>query len=92
MFIYADESGHSGKHIFNSPPFYFQAAILSLNDTEPILSPIANKYIRYLNVDRLHANELKPDMLETIASSFVELLSDSNWEFHVTVIEKPYGQ
>jgi hypothetical protein len=90
MFIYADESGHSGKHIFNNPPFYFQAAILSLADTEPILSTVANKYIRQLDVDRLHANELKFDMVETIASCFVELLSDLNWEFHVSIIEKPY--
>jgi hypothetical protein len=29
-------------------------------------------------------------MVETIASSFVELLSGSNWEFHVSIIEKPY--
>jgi hypothetical protein len=77
MFIYADESGHSGKHIFNNPPFYFQAAILSSADTEPILSTVANKYIRHLGVARLHANELKFDMVETIASSFVELLSGS---------------
>jgi hypothetical protein len=46
-------------------------------DTEPILSTVANKYIRHLGVARLHANELKFDMVETIASSFVELLSGS---------------
>ena len=37
MYIYADESGHSGRHIFNEPLFYFQGAIISEIDTEPPL-------------------------------------------------------
>lgn len=90
MYIYADESGHSGKHIFNDPPFYFQGAILSTIDTEPLLTEMANKYIQELGVSRLHANELKPNLVERIASAFLELLSNSNWQFHLTIIEKPY--
>ncbi len=35
MYIYADESGHSGRHIFNDPLFYLQGAIISEIDTEP---------------------------------------------------------
>ena len=41
MCIYADESDHSGRHIFNDPLFYFQGAIISEIDTEPILSEVA---------------------------------------------------
>ena len=40
MYIYADESGHSGRHIFNDPLFYFQGAIISEIDTEPLLSGV----------------------------------------------------
>lgn len=90
MYIYADESGHSGRHIFNEPLFYFQGAIISEVDTEPILSEVAQKYKAELGVSRLHANELPPHIVERIAASFLYLLDDIKWVFHVTVIEKPY--
>lgn len=90
MFIYADESGHTGKHIFNDPPFYLQGAILCLTDPEPLLCPIANRFKKKLNVPKLHANELQQPVVEEIALSFVEPLTDINWVFHITVIEKPY--
>lgn len=90
MFIYADESGHTGKHIFNDPPFYLQGAIMSVTDPEPLLCPIADCFKKKLNVPKLHANELQQPVVEEIALSFVELLTDINWVFHITVIEKPY--
>jgi len=90
MFIYADESGHSGRHIFNEPTHYFQGAILSVSDPEPLLYPLAEKYRQELGVERLHANELKPHIVEKIASSFLFLLEKINWIFHLTTIEKRY--
>lgn len=90
MFIYADESGHTGKHIFNEPPFYRQGAILSVNDPEPNLSLVVDRFKKKLNVTRLHANELPQPVVEKIALSFLEPLADINWVFHITVIEKPY--
>lgn len=90
MFIYADESGHTGKHIFNDPPFYLQGAILSVTDPEPLLCPIAERFKKKLNVPKLHANELQQPVVEEIAVSFLELLTDINWVFHTTVIEKLY--
>lgn len=90
MFIYADESGHSGRFIFNEPQWYYQGAILSTVDTEPILQSLAEKYRKELKVDRLHANELRPQTIEAIASSFLLLLEDFQWVFHLTVVEKPY--
>lgn len=90
MFIYADESGHSGKHIFNEPFYYFQGAVISEVDTEPLLHSVAEKYREELGLERLHANDLKPHIVERIAASFLSILIDVNWIFHVTVIEKPY--
>ena len=90
MFVYADESGHTGKHIFNEPLFYLQGALLSATDTEPLLSPIADHYKKKLNVCRLHANELRQPVVEEIALSLLKPLTNINWEFHITVIEKPY--
>lgn len=90
MYIYADESGHSGRHIFNEPLFYFQGAIISEIDTEPLLKEVAEKYKFELGVNRLHANEIKPHIVERIAASFLYLLENIKWVFHLTVIEKPY--
>ncbi len=90
MFIYADESGHTGKHIFNEPPFYLQGAILSVIDPEPYLSGAVEHFKMKLNVDKLHANELPQPIVEEIALSLLGPLADINWVFHITVIEKQY--
>lgn len=90
MFIYADESGHSGKYIFNEPPLYLQGAIFSIDDTEPLFSPIVERYCKQLVVPRLHANELPIKYVIEIAEAFLDALSDKRWVFHITIIEKPY--
>ena len=90
MFVYADESGHSGRYIFNDPTYYFQGAILSIDDPEPLLQPVAERYRNELKVERIHANELMPHIVERIGSAFLSLLKDVNWSFHITVIEKPF--
>ncbi len=90
MYIYADESGHSGRHIFNDPLFYYQGAIISEADTEPLLYEVAEKYRNELGVERLHANEILPHIVEQLASVFLKLLDKTNWVFHITAIEKPY--
>jgi len=90
MFIYADESGHSGRYIFNEPPDFSQGAIISENNTEPLLHEVAERYRLELNVERLHANEIQPHIVEKIASAFLSLLDQTNWIFHITVIEKTY--
>ena len=90
MYIYADESGHSGRHIFNEPLYYFQGAIISEIDIEPLLHDVAEKYRMQLGIERLHANEIRPHIVEQIASAFLCILDDINWTFHITAIEKPY--
>jgi hypothetical protein len=90
MYIYADESGHSGRHIFNDPLFYYQGAIISEVDTEPLLHEVAEKFRNELGVERLHANEILPHIVEQIGSIFLDLLDKANWVFHITAIEKPY--
>lgn len=90
MYIYGDESGHTGKSIFDKPPFYLQGAILSVVDTEPLLRPICDRYKKNLNVERLHANELRQHVVEEISLVLLEALSDVRWVFHITAVEKRY--
>jgi hypothetical protein len=57
---------------------------------EPLLHEVAEKYRVDLGVERLHANEIRPHIVERIAFTFLNLLDKVNWVFHITAIEKPY--
>lgn len=90
MYIFADESGHSGKHIFNNPETYYQGAILSVEDIEPPIKEVIDKVCKELNIERLHANEIKPNITFSIISDCTNLLKEFNWEFYSSQIHKPY--
>lgn len=90
MFIYADESGHSGRYIFKDSPYYYQGAILSEIDIEPILQPVLNYYYSQLGTQQLHANEIHPGKNVEIANRCMDIMEGINWNFQLTSIEKQY--
>ncbi len=91
MYIYGDESGNTGKEIFNDPEWYHQGGLLSLDDVDPIVSPVIRRHCNDLGVERIHANELPPDKVAAIASEILDVLdSSTTWIFHHTKIHKPY--
>lgn len=92
MFIYADETGHSGKNIFAPPRYYQQGAILSLDDIEPIIAPVLNRHKALPGISEVHAAELRDSAkVNQIALELMEVLdSGTVWQFSVTTIEKPY--
>ena len=91
VFVYADESGHSGKNIFDeSSPLYYQGAIVSVNDIEDKVKPVIEKYCREFNVERLHGFELGEERANTICNELFAVLDAFDWSFHCTVIEKRY--
>ncbi|EHA17008.1 hypothetical protein [Halomonas sp. HAL1] len=58
-FIYADESGHSGKEIFSEKsPLYYQGAVISVGEIESKVSPIIQRYCVENELERLHGYEL----------------------------------
>lgn len=58
-FIYADESGHSGKEIFSeSSPFYYQGAVISVGEIETKVTPIIQRYCTDNGLERLHGYDL----------------------------------
>jgi hypothetical protein len=92
MHIYADETGHSGKNIFEPPAMYRQGAILSVDNIEQIVAPTLTKYQAELGVSEIHANQLQdPTKVAEIALRLMDALDKATtWEFSVTIIEKPY--
>ena len=58
-FVYAGESGHSGKDIFNEEsPLYYQGAIISVGDISSKVAPIIQRYCTENGLERLHGYEL----------------------------------
>ncbi len=91
MYIYADESGNTGKDVFSAPEFYWQGAIFALDDIEPLVGPILTEFKRREGVSRIHANEMRLDTVREIGEAILDALDASTtWHFHITVIHKPY--
>lgn len=91
VYVYADESGHSGKHIFEkASPLYYQGAIISVNDIEATVKPIIEKYCKLYNVDRLHGYELGEEKVKIICQELLNSIKTFDWNFHCTIIEKTY--
>ncbi|MDM5061374.1 DUF3800 domain-containing protein [Aeromonas salmonicida] len=90
-FVYADESGHSGKNIFDdASPVYFQGALVSVGDIDHIVSPIIEDYCKKHNLDRLHGFELGEDIVNALCVSLLSALDKTDWVFHYTIIQKNY--
>ena len=90
-FIYADESGHSGKEIFNEKsPIYYQGAVISVGEIETKVAPIIQKYCTENGLDRLHGYELGEERVNSLCLELLEALDGTKWKFHYTILQKRY--
>lgn len=91
VYVYADESGHSGRNIFDErSPTYFQGAIISHGDVDPIINEVVQRHCQALGVTRLHSNEHQEHVVSAICSDLLDALENTSWEFSLCVIHKPY--
>lgn len=90
-FIYADESGHSGKEIFDEQsPIYYQGAIICVGEIESKVAPIVKRYCDEYGVERLHGYELGERNVNRICLDLINVLDETQWKFHYTKIQKKY--
>ena len=90
-FIYADESGHSGKEIFNEKsPIYYQGALISVGEIETKVAPIIKKYCTENGLDRLHGYELGEGRVNSLCLELLQALNGTQWKFHYTTLQKRY--
>lgn len=89
-FVYADESGHSGKELFGKSTHYYQGAIISVGDVEDLIENTITKFCKLYNVDRLHGFELGEEKIFDVCSELLQQLEKFEWQFHYTIIEKTY--
>lgn len=91
VFVYADESGHSGKKIFNEgAQTYFQGSIISLGDVDAILGEVVAHHCQSLSVPRLHSNEHPEHVIAKICDDLLNALEKTHWQFFLCAIHKPY--
>lgn len=91
MFVYVDETGHSGKNIFDQNEIFRLGAILCENDCEEVARDLIQVFIDERGVARLHANEWPEEELVSLGHRLIEALDGGGqWRFSVTTIHKPY--
>jgi hypothetical protein len=83
VFVYADESGHSGRNIFDEKsPTYFQGAIISLGDVDPIINGVVQRHCQALSVPRLHSNQHQEHVVSIICADLLDALEKHLGNFH----------
>jgi hypothetical protein len=91
MFIYADESGNSGRNIFDANEWYRLGAIFTSRDAEPPIEAVIRPVLSQRGEPRLHAKDMMEHEIGPVLRDVLDAL-DANgpWEFSLTVIHKPY--
>ena len=91
IFAYVDESGNTGKNIFDpSQPDYYAGALVTKGDFDVRYTDRIAKIAAKVGATSIHANELGLVKLETIASDLYDLLSKAGAHFFVSRVEKKY--
>jgi hypothetical protein len=91
IFAYVDESGNTGKNIFDeAQPDFFTAAVVTKGDFDAVWGERVRAIAQKVGAEAVHANELGLGRLEEIASALYELLKASGAHFFLSRVEKRY--
>ena len=91
MFIYADETGNSGRNIFDKQEVYCLGAIFSVTDIEAAIGSIIRPFLGRHGLDRAHAHKLEESLVAELGMAIIDTLNGAGeWSLHLTNIHKPY--
>jgi hypothetical protein len=91
MFIYADETGNSGKKVDDAQEWYRLGAIMSVADVELNLSATMTPIVTKLQKNRLHAKDMLPSQVADAANAICDALDAAGpWTFWTFGIHKPF--
>lgn len=91
LFAYVDESGNTGKNIFDTAqPDFFTAALISKGDFDRHWGAQVAVVAESVGAKAIHANELGLGRLEGIADDLLDILVASKAHFFVSRVEKRY--
>lgn len=91
MYVFVDESGNTGAHLFDeAQPIFLTVALMTRTDFDAIYTkPIAN-LARAVGDTQLHAAKLGVARIEEIARPLHKLLQRADPRFFVSRVEKRY--
>ncbi|MER8792499.1 hypothetical protein NKH71_32665 [Mesorhizobium sp. M0983] len=91
MFAFADETGNSGRNIFDQNEYFRLGAILATSDIAPAVKNVLDPYLKENCVERFHAHEWPEEKVSEIGQEIFDALDQSgSWVFSLTEIHKPY--
>jgi hypothetical protein len=91
MYVFVDESGNTGAHLFDeAQPIFLTVALMTRTDFDAIYTkPIAN-LARAVGDTQLHAAKLGVARIEEIARPLHKLLQRADPRFYISRVEKRY--
>jgi hypothetical protein len=91
VFAYADETGNSGRNIFDRNEYFRLGAVLSVGDIAPSIAMVLAPILEDKSVDRIHAHEWPETEVAMVGQAIIDALDQSGpWTFNLTEIHKPY--
>lgn len=91
MFAFADETGNSGRNIFDQNEYFRLGAILATTDIAPVAKAAMTPFLEQQGVDRFHAHEWPEETVAELGHAVLDVLDKSGaWVFSLTEIHKPY--
>jgi len=91
MFVFADETGNSGKNVFDKNEWYRLGAILSVSDVEAELRSVIQPVINAQGMARAHGHEMPALAAAKLANDIMDELDRAGpWSFFTFSIHKPY--
>ena len=87
LFTYTDETGHSGRNIFDKNDVFRLGSILSVKDIRPACEAVIGPFVEEKGVARLHANQWQEHELAGLGHSVLDSIDSKNhWVFNIMQI------
>ena len=92
MFVYADESGNTGRNLFDEKSrTYRLGGIFTVADAEPAIESAIRPVLAASGEPRLHAKNMQEGDVSALAHVIMDALDTLGpWRLSMTVIDKPY--
>jgi hypothetical protein len=91
MFAYIDETGHSGRNIFDKNESFQLGTLLSTIDIAAPVRVVLDPFLEDKGVERLHANEWPEHELVNLAHSMLDMIGECGpWSINLFNVHKPY--
>ena len=91
IFVYVDESGNTGKNIFDqAQPDFLTAALVYRGDFDAMYTERVREIANSVGAKAIHANEFGIAGLEKIADQIYSILHKSDAHFFLSRVEKRY--